>query len=107
MGPPVHFQHVLHRAHVIRIVLLGQDPLLFQPGLKLVFLSTLRTASLLIASTISNSTNWSASSRKVQRARPWGAGPQAKAIKRASCSPSNFRGRWRLFGLRSKAAFSP
>ena len=58
-------------------------------GLEFVFLSTWRTVSVLMVSTISHSTNWSANSFRVQLARPSGGSPQAIAINRASRSPSS------------------
>jgi hypothetical protein len=87
--PMVNLQHVLHRADEIGVLLGGDHPLLTQPGLQLVFLSVCRTVSLPIESTTSNSTNLSASSLKVHRALPSGAGPQAMAMSRASCAPSS------------------
>ena len=58
-------------------------------GLEFVFLRTWRTVSVLMVSTISHSTNWSANSFRVQPARPSGGSPQAIAINRASPSPSS------------------
>ena len=83
--PLVDFQ----RAHKLR-ALTGRDaPTLLQPRLEFVFLSTWRTVSVLMVSTISHSTNWSANSFRVQLARPSGGSPQAIAINRASRSPSS------------------
>ena len=87
--PLVDFQHVFHRAHKLR-ALTGRDaPTLLQPRLEFAFLSTWRTVSVLMVSTISHSTNWSANSFRVQLARPSGGSPQAIAINRASRSPSS------------------
>src|SRR5829696_1904420 len=52
-----------------------------------------------MSSTISSSTSLSAKSRKLQRAWPSGGSLQAKATRRASCSPSSLR-RYSLFGGR-------
>ena len=80
----------------------------FNHGLSLVFFSTRRTVSSEIASTISNSTRRSASSRNVHCLRPWGGAEQAKAIRRASARPSSLRcRRGRSCGLRLKAASTP
>ena len=87
--PLVDLQYVFHRAHKLR-ALTGRDaPTLLQPRLQFVFLSAWRTVSVLMVSTISHSTNWSANSFRVQLARPSGGSPQAIAINRASPSPSS------------------
>ena len=87
--PLVDLQHVFHRAHKVR-ALTGRDaPTLLQPRFEFVFFNTLRTVSVLMVSTISHSTNWSANSFRVQTARPSGGSPQAIAINLASPSPSS------------------
>lgn len=91
VGALVNFQRILHRAHKIGIVLRRQDPLFFQPRLKFIFLSVLRTHSPVIDFTMLSSTSLSASNCNVQRTRPSGAALHATAIRRASCAPSNFR----------------
>ena len=57
-------------------------------------------------STWPSSTNLSAKRRSVQRHRPAGGLPQAKAIRWASCSPSSIRGR-RGTGRRTRAPSRP
>src|SRR5208283_729135 len=59
-------------------------------------------------STMFSSTTFSSSSRRLQRAKPSGAGEQAKAINLASAAPSKIRGRAE-FGLylRSSVASNP
>src|SRR5918994_3656364 len=57
------------------------------------------------SSTISTSTSLSAKSRKLQRAWPSGGREQAKATRRASCSPSSLRW-YSLFGGRLFSAAS-
>src|SRR5262249_51872324 len=68
---------------------LPDAPLLLEPGLELVFLSTRRTVSCEQASANFSSTTRSASKLRVQRCRPSGAALQASAIKRAS--PFSFK----------------
>ena len=86
----------------------GDTPLLLQPRLDLVFLSTRRTVSSETVGTTSSSTSRSASSCMVHSRRPSGGAEQAKAMRWASARPS--RVRWRLgrsWGLRPKAVSSP
>ncbi len=45
VGSDVDRQHILHTGYKVRIGFGGETPLLFQPGLELVFLSTCRTVS--------------------------------------------------------------
>jgi hypothetical protein len=60
--------------------------------LEFVSFSVVRTVSWDTASMWPSATMRSASTRKVQRARPSGGGLQARAISRASASPSSLRG---------------
>ena len=76
----VDLQHILHGAHEFGTALGRDAPALFQPGLEFVFFSVWRTVSVLMLSTISHSTSWSASSRRVQPARPSGGWEQVRAI---------------------------
>ena len=82
-------------------------PLLFQPRLEFVFLSTCRIVSRAMLSTRCNSTTLSASICNVQRSRPSSAAEHVSAMRYASCSPSNLRG-YRLLGFcRLRAACIP
>src|SRR5262249_2269221 len=82
-------------------------PLVLQPRLERVFLSVWRTVSRAMLSTTSNSTNLSASRRRVQRCCPVGGSLQATAIKCASCAPSSLRRYWRRGARRWRAAVTP
>src|SRR5262249_21300575 len=106
--PVVDLQHVLHPRHELAALLRRDHPLLLAVRLQFVFLSTRRTVSSLTESNTSNSTSLSARSLSVQRPRPSGGCEQARAISRASASPSNLR--WRLgrsWGLRPSADSRP
>ena len=77
-------------------------------GLEFVFLSARCTVRQEMLPTMLSSTSLSASNSSVQRLRPFGGWLQARAIKRASFSPSrigSMGGRSRFF--RSRAASSP
>src|SRR5205814_3767212 len=80
VGPVVDLQHVFHRADELGVRLRRDAPLLPQPRLELVFLSTCRTVSSAMVSTTCNSTNLSASSCNVQAPRPLGGDEQARAM---------------------------
>jgi hypothetical protein len=72
------------------------------------FLSTRWIVLSLAASTMPNSTTLLSSSRKLQRVYPSGGLEQARAISRASFSPSKIRGTAGAAGaLRLKTASSP
>src|SRR4051812_1255507 len=86
----VQVQHVFHAGDELRAHL-RDAPLLFEPRLELVFLSTWRTVSRAIEEAKPNSTTLSARSRKLQRARPPGGVLHATAIRCASCLPINLR----------------
>ena len=64
--------------------------------------------SSLAFSTMSSSTTFSSSNRRLQRAKPSGAGEQARAISLASVAPSKIRGRaeFELY-LRTSVASNP
>ena len=68
----IDLQHVLHGAYQLGAALGREAPALLQPGLQFVFFRVRRTVSALMLSTISRSTNPSASSCRVQLTRPWG-----------------------------------
>src|SRR5208337_4086831 len=77
-------------------------------GLRRFFFRVLPIVLSLAFSTMFNSTTFSSSRRKLQRANPSGAGEQVRAINFASAAPSKTRGRAE-FGLylRLSAASSP
>src|SRR5665213_483008 len=107
IGPPIHVQDILHMPDE-RSVRLGWDHKAFlQPRLELFFFSMTRTVSCESRSAYCSSTMRPANSRKVQRGWPVGASLHARAISRASWSPSRRQGRW-FFGWRwVSAASSP
>jgi hypothetical protein len=76
--------------------------------LKSVFLSVRWIVESLAAATMPNSTTLLSNSRKLQRAHPSGGLEQARAISRASVSPSKIRGTdGRACALRLRTASSP
>src|SRR5271165_6253292 len=87
--PRVNGQHVLHRRYERAAGLGRDDPVFAAVRLESVFLSTRWIVESLAASTMPNSTTLLSSSRKLQRA--YGL-EQARAISRASFSPSKIRG---------------
>src|SRR5215216_3588858 len=86
----VQIKHVFHAGDKLGVDL-AYAPLLFQPRLEFVFLSTWRTVSRAMELAKFNSTTLSASSRSVQRACPVGGLLQAMAIICASCLPVSLR----------------
>ena len=86
----IDLQHVLHGAHEFGIALRREAPALLQPRLEFVFFRVRRTVSGLMLSTISRSTNPSASICMVQLTRPSGGWEMAMANRWASPWPSNF-----------------
>ena len=90
--PRVNRQHVLHRRYERAAGLGRNDPVFAAVRLERVFLSTRWIVELLAASTMPNSTTLLSSSRRLQRACPSGGLEQARAISRASFSPSKIRG---------------
>src|SRR6266851_4427550 len=107
VGSGVDVQNVFHVPDELATGRTRQAPVFFQPGLEIVFFSVRRTVSYETASTISNSTNLSASRRRVQRLRPCGAGLQATAIRCASWAPSSLRSRTWPDGHGRSAASGP
>src|SRR5262249_28432706 len=108
VGPLVHFQNLLHVANERRVLIGRNAPHFLAPRLQLVFFIARRTVSCETVSTISNSTKRSASKRSVQRANPCGGFEHAKAVRRASFSPSNFGGFGGVKrGFRSKSDRGP
>ena len=104
----VGFQHVFHRRDKGRVGVGWNDPLPIAVGLESVFFSTRPIVLSLAFSTMFSSTTFSSSNRRLQRAKPSGAGEQASAINLASDAPSKIRGRAE-FGLyfRSSVASNP
>ena len=86
----IDLQHVLHGAHEFGAALGREAPALLQPRLEFVFFRVRRTVSGLMLSTISRSTNPSASICMVQLTRPSGGWDMAMAIRWASLWPSSF-----------------
>src|SRR5215207_995017 len=86
----IQVQHVFHAGDELGVDL-ADTPLLFQPRLEFVFLSTWRTVSRAMVEAKPNSTTLSAKSRNVQRARPPGGVLHATAMRRASCLPVSLR----------------
>src|SRR5215210_5731483 len=86
----VQIEHVFHAGDELGVYF-TYAPLLFQPRLEFVFLSTWRMVSRAIDEAKFNSTTLSASSLSVQRACPVGGLLQAMAIIWASCLPVNLR----------------
>src|SRR5215207_292477 len=86
----IQVQHVFHAGDELGVDL-ADTPLLFQPRLEFVFLSTWRTVSRAMVEAKPNSTTLSDNSRSVQRARPAGGVLQATATKWASCFPVSLR----------------
>ncbi len=107
IGARIDGQHVLPPPDELAVRGRREAPLLLQPGLASVCLSTRRTVGGEIASTPSSSTSLSASRRKVQRPGPAGGSLQVRAINRASCSPSSFRAYTRRGARRFRAASKP
>ena len=89
----VDLQDVLHLPNKLGVGFGRDAPRLDQPGLELVFFSVRRMVSCETLSMWPSSINLSAKRRNVQRHRPAGGLPHARAIRWASCSPSSIRGR--------------
>ena len=100
VGSSVRVQDIFHVRHEGGVCLRRNHPLLPEPRLDLVFFSVRQTVAGSMLSTTSIATNRSASSFIVQRARPLGGSLHVSAMRRASCSPSNFRYDRRPVGFR-------
>src|SRR4029077_17690148 len=92
MSARIDSQHVLHGGYECAVGRRWNDPLLFEMGLKDVFLSVRPIVLSLARSTMFSSTTLFSNNRNVQRARPVGGSEQAKAISLASFSPSKILG---------------
>ena len=94
----VNFQHVFHGGDEAGVGVRRDRPLPIAVGLEDVFFRVLPIVLSLAFSTMFNSTTFSSSRRKLQRANPSGAGEQVRAINFASATPSKILGRAE-FGL--------
>src|SRR5271167_3739012 len=102
------FQHVFHGGDEAGVGVRRDHPL--PPAMRFedVFFKTLPIVLSLAFSTMFNSTTFSSSRRRLQRANPSGAGEQVRAINFASVAPSKIRGRAELgLYLRASAPSSP
>src|SRR6516164_9159045 len=102
----VNLEDVFHFPNEFAVGLGRDAPHLDQPWLQLVFLSVRRMVSCETLSTWPSSTSLSARRQSVQRHRPAGGLPHARAMRWASCSPSSIRGR-RGKGRRTRAPSRP
>src|SRR5208337_1386007 len=94
----VGFQHIFHVGDEGRVGVRRDHPLPFAMRFERVFFRVLPIVLSLAFSTMCNSTTFSSSRRRLQRANPSGAGEQVSAINFASAVPSKIRGRAE-FGL--------
>src|SRR5271156_4895705 len=94
----VGFQHVFHRRDEGRVGVGWNHPLPIAVRLESVFFRVRPIVLSLAFSTMFNSTTFSSSNRRLQRANPSGAGEQVSAINFASDAPSKVRRRAE-FGL--------
>ena len=92
-GTRIGVQHLLHGADEVPIGRGLQAPRLWPPRLQFVCCRVCRTVSWAIESATCRVPSSSAHRRKVQRACPAGAGPQASWTSAASPTPSRRRGR--------------
>src|SRR5277367_5641695 len=104
----VGFQDVFHRCDEGGVGVGRNHPLPIAVGLESVFFRVRPIVLSLTFSTMFNSTTFSSSRRRLQRANPSGAGEQARAINFASVAPSKIRGRaeFELY-LRTSVASNP
>src|SRR5271169_215386 len=104
----IGFQHVFHGGHEAGVGVRRDHPLPLAMRFEEVFFRVLPIVLSLAFSTMFNSTTFSSSRRRLQRANPSGAGEQVRAIYFASVAPSKIRGRAE-FGLclRFSAPSSP
>src|SRR5271156_4030474 len=97
----IGFQHVFHGGHEAGVGVRRDHPLPLAMRFEEVFFRVLPIVLSLAFSTMFNSTTFSSSRRRLQRANPSGAGEQVRAINFASVAPSKIRGRAE-FGLCSR-----
>ena len=106
--PLVSFQHVFHGRHEAGVGLERDHPLPIAVRLERVFFNVRPIVLSLALPTMANSTTFSSSRRRLQRANPSGAGEQARAISFASAAPSKIRGRAEFgLNLRFSVASNP
>ena len=89
--PLVGFQHVFHGGDEARIGFGRNHPLPSAMRFKSVFFNVRPIVLSLALSTMFNSTTFSSRRRRLQRAKPSGAGEQTRAISFASAAPSKIR----------------
>src|SRR5208337_713274 len=89
----VGFQHVFHGRDEAGVGVRRDHPLSIAVRFEDVFFRVLPIVLSLAFSTMFNSTTFSSSRRRLQRANPPGAGEQVRAINFASAAPSKIRGR--------------
>jgi len=94
----IGFQHVFHGGHEGGVGVGRDHPLPIAVRFEDVFFSVRPIVLSLTFSTMFSSTTFSSSRRRLQRAKPSGAGEQVRAISFASAAPSKIRGRAE-FGL--------
>src|SRR5258708_34833481 len=92
MRPLIDFQHVFHVGDKGRAGVRRDHPLLLAMRLENVFFSVRPIVLSLARSTMCSSTTFSSSRRRLQRAKPSGAGERVSAINFASSAPSQLRG---------------
>src|SRR5258707_1338376 len=106
--PLIDLQHVFHVGHKGRAGVRRDHPLLLAMRFENVFFSVRPIVLLLARSTMCSSTTFSSSRRRLQRAKPSGAGERVSAINFASAAPSKIRGRAELgLYLRLNTASNP
>jgi hypothetical protein len=102
--PRIHGQHVLHGGHECAVGFRRNDQLLFQMGLKDVFLRVRPIVLSLARSTMFSSTTLFSNNRNVQRARPLGGSEQAR---RSAWLPSRHRKFWQRQAWRAAFGSAP
>src|ERR1700741_3297765 len=106
--PLINLQHVFHIGDKGRAGVRRNHPLLFEVRFENVFFSVRPIVLSLARSTMCSSTTFSSSRRRLQRAKPSGAGERVSAINFASAAPSKIRGRAELeLYLRLNSASNP
>ena len=108
MRPLIDLQHVFHVGDKGRAGVRRDHPLLLAMRFENVFFSVRPIVLSLARSTMCSSTTFSSSRRRLQRAKPSGAGERVSAINFASATPSKIRGRAELgLYLRLNTASNP
>src|SRR5450432_4183242 len=106
--PLIDLQHVFHVGDKGRAGVRRDHPLLLAMRFENVFFSVRPMVLSLARSTMCSSTTFSSSRRRLQRAKPSGAGERVSAINFASAAPSKIRGRAELgLYLRLNTASNP